>query len=127
MNDKQTIINILKRRKIAIIGSIVFLIVDLIYFIYALFTTVSITENIGFGHSVKTTVPLWVSNLTLYFGIYFILLTVCTGLFIYAKYSLGKAIKIYLEKPLQDISLNEFKNAKKAIFQCMKTGFPDDI
>ena len=45
-----------------------------------------------------------------------ILLTCSTLLFVYTKYSLSKTIQLYLEKPIRDISINEFRNARKAIF-----------
>ena len=128
MNDRDTIVKLIKRMKLAMMGSIVFFIMDLIIFVYSLFTTVTTSESFGFGNSIKSTVPLLFSNQTIYLRTFIILLYVSGGFFIYTRYFLGKAVRIYLRKTtVRDISINEFKNAKKAIFQGMKTGFPDDI
>ena len=128
MNDRDTIVKLIKRMKLAMMGSIVFFIMDLIIFVYSLFTTVTTSESFGFGNSIKSTVPLLFSNQTIYLRTFIILLYVSGGFFIYTRYCFGKAVRIYLRKTtVRDISINEFKNAKKAIFQGMKTGFPDDI
>ena len=66
------------------------------------------------------------ANFTLYFGTYIILLTCSTFLFVYTKYSLSKTIQLYLEKPIRDISLNEVRNARKAIFKGINNGFMDE-
>ena len=126
INDKDTIVKLLKRRKPSIIGSAVFLILAAIYFTYSIFTDVSITEKTGFGQTIKTSEPLILSNLILYFGIYVILLIAWTSLFVYGNYLLGKAMKIYLGKSVRDSSFNERKNARKALFHGMKYGFSDE-
>ena len=124
--DKDRIVNLMKRRKLAIVGSIIFFIATITFFAYSIFTTVSMTESNGIGGTIKERSPLILANFTLYFGTYIILLTCSTLLFVYTKYSLLKTIQLYLEKPIRDISLNEVRNARKAIFKGIKNGFMDE-
>ena len=121
--DKDRIVNLMKRRKLAIIGSIIFFIATITLFAYSIFTTVAMTESDGIGGTIKYRSPLFLANFTLYFGTYMVLLTCSTLLFVYTKYSLSKTIQLYLEKPIRDISINEFRNARKAIFKGIKNGF----
>ena len=104
-----TIVKLMRRRKLAIVGSIIFFIATITFFAYSIFTTVSMTESNGIGGTIKYKSPLILANFTLYFGTYIILLTCSTLLFVYTKYSLSKTIQLYLEKPIRDISINEFR------------------
>ena len=124
--DKDRIVNLMKRRKLAIFGSIIFFIATITFYAYSIFTTVAKTESNGIGGTIKYRSPLFLANFTLYFGTFMILLTCSTLLFVYTKYSLSKTIQLYLEKPIRDITINEFRNARKAIFKGIKNGFMDE-
>ena len=126
LTDKDTIVKLMRRRKLAIVGSIIFFIATITFYAYSIFTTVVMTESNGIGGTIKYRSPLFLANLTLYFGTFMILLTCSTLLFVYTKYSLSKTIQLYLEKPIRDISINEFRNARKAIFKGIKNGFMDE-
>ncbi len=47
-------------------------------------------------------------------------------LFVYAQYCLLKAIRLYLEKKPGDITRNELRNSRKAIFKGVKNGFTEE-
>lgn len=108
------------------VGSIIFLIVAIAFLTYSLFTTVEVTEIYGKNWTVKSRLPLFVTNLNLYLGIYMALVSGFTILFVYAQYCLLKAIRLYLEKKPGDITRNELRNSRKAIFKGVKNGFTEE-
>ena len=126
LGDKDKIVSFMKRRKLAIAGSRIFLLAAITFFVYSILTTVEVTKSNGIGGTIKYRSPLVLSNFNLYFGIYIALLSCSTILIIYASYYLTKTIQLYLEKPFRDISRNEIRNAKKAILKGIKNGFTED-
>ena len=121
--DKDRIVNLMKRRKLAIVSSLIFFLASITFLAYSIVTTVPMTESNGIGGTIKYRSPLFLANYNFYFGIFMILLTCSAILFVYAEYSLTKTIQLYLGKSNRDISRNEFRNARKAIFKGIKNGF----
>jgi hypothetical protein len=121
--DKNTIVKLMRRRKPAITGTIIFLFAAFAFFFHSIFTTVEVSGTNGIGGTTKYRSPLFLTDLGLYYGIFIALLICSWILIVFSQYSLSKAIQLYLEKTIGNISRNEFRNAKKAILKGIKNGF----
>ena len=124
--DKNTIVKLMRRRKPTITGTIIFLFAAFAFFFHSIFTTVEVSGTNGIGGTTKYRSPLFLTDLGLYYGIFIALLICSWILIVFSQYSLSKAIQLYLEKTIGNISRNEFRNAKKAILKGIKNGFTED-